>query len=488
MNGCGSSLRLALMAIVATAAHVGAQQAYFNPRDDQYRYLGMVRMKAELHKATEEYDRARELAGRGMLSNAELSERRLAFERVRVDYLQQSLSTLLAAAHLVIDQAIKDRRPDGSLGVTVRVRSVNAQSAADEKARGLIDTSLAAALHPDVIPAVFVSLKAEGGAAGVIISKPYELLMRNVRIGETREARFTLLKDVSDLVVGMSYADKTEERRVLLDNAGAAGATTLRAGQFSLEGDFGATVTYDLVLERATMSGAALRLGIDGLPSAVRYEFRDPDSKSRVVQVRFPDGQTLKRLQLVVSLPSATDGVVRPDAPLKFAATAAGEPVSGPASGAGGRAELELIPRGIARAELRTTSLYYEASPNDSLVMDVAVRNAGSRAIERAAVTMDAAAGWRSRSEPAELTDLRLGESRPVKLILVPKGEASVGDYENRVRVMSLTTDRRLDDEDKIIRVRVASRFGMWATSALLAALTAMTAGVVVAAKRLGKR
>ena len=63
-----------------------------------------------------------------------------------------------------------------------------------------------------------------------------------------------------------------------------------------------------------------------------------------------------------------------------------------------------------------------------------------------------------------------------------------VGDYENRVRVISRGTDRRLDNEDKIIRVRVASAFGMWATIALLLALVGMTAGVVAAARKLGRR
>ena len=471
------------------ATGLRAQQAYFNPRDDQYRYLGMMRARAELRKATEEYDRARELANRSMLSNAELSDRRLAFERVRVDYLQQSLATLLSTAHLVINEATKHRYADGSLAVLVRVQSVSAQSAADEKARALIDTSLEAALQPDVIPTVFLSLKSEGGVSGVIISKPYEVLIRNLKIGEVRDIRFTLLKDVSDLVVGMTYADKTEERRVWLDNAGVAGSTSLRAAQFSLEGDFGAPVTYDLMLERTSMGNAALRLGLDGLPHGIRYEFRDPDSKARVIQVRFPDGQTVKRLQLVLTLPSVSDAAIVPDVALKFGVTAAAGDSSTRSGSAGiSRAALELIPRGVARAELRTTSLYYEVSRGDSVMTDVVVHNAGSRQIERVAVAIDPASGWSARADPSEIGHLGLGEIRTVRLILVPKEAASVGDYETRVRVVSRATDRRLDDEDKIIRVRVTNKFGLWATAALLLTLVGMTGGVVAAAKKLGKR
>ncbi|MDB4913772.1 MAG: Alpha-galactosidase, associated protein, partial [Gemmatimonadetes bacterium] len=477
---------LLLLLCLHATADICAQQAYFNPRDDQYRYLGMMRARAELRKATEEYDRARALADRGMLSPAELSDRRVAFERVRVDYLQQSLATLLAAAHLVINQATKQRYADGSLAVVVRVQSVSAQSAADEKARALIDTSLEAALQPDVIPTVFVSLKSESGLSGVVISRPYEQLVRNLRIGETRDIRFTLLKDVSDAVIVMAYADKVEERRVWLDNAGLSGSVSLRAAQFSLEGDFGAPVTYDLVLDRSNGGTAAMRLGTEGLPRAVRYEFRDPDSKARVIQVRFPDGQNTKRLQLALTLPSASEDALAPDVALKFSVTATpGDSVAHGIRMTPSRADLELIPRGVARVELRTSSLYYETSPKDSVMTDVTVRNVGSRALDRLTVAVDPASGWNARSEPAEITRLGLGESQIVRLTLVPKGSVPVGDYENRVRVISRGTDRRLDNEDKIIRVRVASAFGMWATVALLLALVGMTAGVVAAAKKL---
>ena len=247
-------------------------------------------------------------------------------------------------------------------------------------------------------------------------------------------------------------------------------------------------MTYDIVLERSSMGNSALRLGVDGLPPAIRYEFHDPDTKARVIQVRFPDGQTLKRLQLVVTLPSASEATIVPDVALKFSVTAATGDSVRSGSATASRAALELIPRGVARAELRTTSLYYEMSPRDSVVTEVAVRNAGSRQMERVSVTADPASGWTYRSEPAEIARLGLNETRTVKLIFAPKGSAPVGDYENRIRVVSRTTDRRLDDEDKIIRVRVASRIGMWATVALLFTLVGLTAGVVTAAKKLGKR
>ena len=480
---------VALAASIALhAATLRAQQGAYNPRDDQYRALGLVRAKAELRKATEEYDRAQVLASKGMLATAELSERRLAYERVKVDYLQQSLSTLFASVHLVVERATKRRRADGAMDVTVRLASVTNRSTADEKTRALVDSGLEAALQPDVIPAVFVSLKSEPGPSGITISKPYEAMLRNLRMGEVREIRFGLLKDVGDLVVSTTYADKTDERRVWLDNEGVAGVTSLRAGQFSLEGDFGAQVRYDLQLERTTMGNAAVRLGVAKLPGAIAHEFRDPETKARIVQVRLPEGQTQRKLQLVLSLPSAAEGTLRPDSVVSFSATISRERQRESGDSVIGSALLELIPRGAAHAELRMSSLFFESTPDAPVSTEVAIHNIGSRRLERVRLDVDPAPNWQARVEPDVINALELGEVRRVRLILQPRGTAAVGDYESRVRLSSATLTKRLDDEDKVVRVRVTSRSATWVTIAFFGAIVALAVGVVIAARKLSAR
>ena len=483
----GAGIRCACVCFVA-ATNARAQVSNYNPRDDQYRMLGMMRARAEFRKASEDFERARALSTRGMLSQSDLSERRVAFERVRVDYLQQSVAALLSAAHLSIVRATKERRADGSLAVVVRVHSVNTRSAADETARLLMDSTLETPLRPDVIPSIFVSLKTETGANGVTISKPIERQIRQLELGQESSVEFALLKDVNDVVVSLAYADKVDERRVWLDNAAESDAVAMRAAQFSLEGDFGASVTYDLTLERAHLGSAPVRLKVEHLPASARYEFRDPDTKVRVGQVRFPDGQTSKRLQLVVALPPSADGDLKPDESLKFSVAALTSNSETEKTATATRVALELIPRGVARAELRTTSLYFESAAGDSVTAEATVRNTGSGAIRAVALAADPATGWNAHVVPATLSDLALGEARTIRIVFLPPSDAAVGDYEQRIRVVSKLTGKRLDDEDKIIRIKVSGHSSGYVTIALLSGLAAMTAAIVLASKRLGAR
>ena len=471
---------------ICVSAEAGAQQSAYNPRDDQFRYLGMARAKAELTRAEEEYNRARTLAGKGMLSLAELSDRRVAFERVRIDFLQQSLSTLLGASHLLINAAVKERRPDGSLRVHIELESMGSANAKDAQNLVIADSALGGDVLRDVIPLAFVSMKADAGASGAIISQPYERPLRDLRGGQRRTLEFTLLKDVTEAVVSVAYGDKVEERRVWLGSAGPDGGVVLRASQFSLEADFGGPVAYDVTLERTGSGDAPIRLAVEGLPEAMRYEFRDPDSKARVVQVKLPQGVMSKRLQLVATLPSASEVAIRPDIPLTFEITATPTDVVG--RKAESRLPLELIPRGVAHVELRASSLYFEVAPSDSVVTELAVRNAGSREMQNVLIEAEAPAGWTARVEPREIGTLKLGDTRSVRVVLAPARGVSVGDYEFRVRASSRATARRLDDEDKILHVRIASRFGAWATAALLSALLVMTLVVVQAARKIGRR
>ena len=475
----------AMFLLLACATAAKPQSAY-NPRDDQFRYLGMARAKAELSRAEEEYDRARKLAGKGMLSASELSERRVAFERVRIDFLQQSLSTLLGASHLLINAAVKERRPDGSLRVHIELESIGSATPKDAQNLAAADSALGGDLLRDVIPLAFVSMKADAGAGGAIISQPYERPLRDLRGGQRRALEFTLLKDVSEAVVSVAYGDKVEERRVWLGNAGPDGSVLLRASQFSLEADFGGPVAYDLTLERSGSGDTPLRLGVEGLPDAVRYEFRDPDTKARVVQVRLPQGTMSKHLQLVATLPAASEVAIRPDIPLKFEITVM--PTDAFKGKIASTLPLELIPRGVAHAELRATSLYFEVAPGDSIVTEVAVKNVGSRDMQNVVLEAEAPAGWTAHAEPRELALLRLGETHTAHVTLSPVHGASVGDYEFRLRTVARATSRRLDDEDKILHVRIASRFGVWATAALLTALVLMTLVVVQAARKIGRR
>jgi hypothetical protein len=67
-NPCGSGCDV-LLALLLPAGPVGAQvvQGTYNPRDDQYRVLGLVRAQAEYERAEAQYLRGPELADKQLI-------------------------------------------------------------------------------------------------------------------------------------------------------------------------------------------------------------------------------------------------------------------------------------------------------------------------------------------------------------------------------------------------------------------------------------
>jgi len=416
---------------------------------------------------------------------------------------------------VLIERATKRRAPDGRASVRVTLRNASAAmarplaplapltdgDAASEDAGGGAERALDGELRRAVggeLRNVFVSLKTDPGANGTTISSPYE--RRIARLGRDEEATvtFTLFRDVAELVVAVSVGDRVEERRVFLDRDGGTSRFAVQSTQLSQEVDLGAQALFDLRVVRLGAEGAA-RLAIGGLPAGVSAEFRDPESKARLTQIRFPEGEDERKLQLALTLPLRATSSVRPDVPVHFSVLASDataldslRPIgrTAPSSAAAaGRVDLELVPRGLPRIELRAQNLYHEVVPGDSVVTEVVVRNSGSRPLDGLRLRADPPAGWRAVFTPATLGALPVDAERPVRLVVRPPADAGVGDYETRVRVESAAAaDRRLETEDKLLRLHVADRGTPLGSMTIVAILAAMVGGAGVVGRRWMRR
>lgn len=498
--------RLLLAAAVlaaALAAPLGAQPASgYNPRDDQYRLLGLVRAKAEYEHAETEYGRARELFERQVISDQELAARRAERERARVNYLQQSLAAASVQPHIAVERAVKSRGPDGGSRVRLALRNTTGGAAEAERLEGAIDPALLAQLRSGEAREVYVSLKAEPGPAGAIISAPYERRIARMRSGQAAVLEFGLLRDADEVVVSVGHGGTTEERKIYLEQDASADIVAVQSTQFSQEADLGAQATYDLRLERFTRGRDVFRLAVVGLPRGVAAEFRDPASGARLTQLRFPEGTGQRELQLVVTLPRRAEGGLRADEPVPFWAmvldpesdarlrAAAGTPDEEREAAAlrAGKAKLEIVPRGIGRIEVRAANLYHEIRPGDSVAMEVVVRNAGSQAVTGLRLRADAPQGWEARVDPELVPELAVGAQRRVRVVLAPPRGVTVGDYEARLRTESAAGDRRVEAEDKTLRVHVTSAVNWVGTGLLGILLVGIVAGVVTLGARLVRR
>jgi hypothetical protein len=493
----------ALLLSLALAAAPLAAQNYgnYNPRDDQYRLLGMARAQADYETALREFERARTLRAQNMISDADLERAQSAMAGARVNYLQAALAIVFATPHVVIDRAVKFQRPDGSKVVRLTVR--NEESGAEAgKLGGIIDSTLLRQLRPEEIPNVFLSLKDDSPNGGAIISQPYEARIPVLRFGQPVTLEFRLLRDVDAVTVSASYANQVTDRRVFLEKDQSANIVTMQSSQFSQSGDLGTTVTYDLELERFTSDARGVRLEVGGLPRDIRWEFKDPASGATLTQLRFPEGTTSVRLSLVLSLPYRDGGRFPLDKPLTFWAFALDEAAARLFDQSGrdsltdaqargipsGRVRLELIPRGAGQIELRTTNLYQQVTRGDSVMLEIAVHNTGSRAVSNVRIRPDVQADWRARVIPDLIANVPIeGESR-VRIVLVPPRDVAVGDYDIKLRTDALSADRRVDTEDKTVRVHVAQPANWVGTLALVVLLVGLVGGIVWFGLRLTRR
>jgi uncharacterized membrane protein len=75
-----------------------------------------------------------------------------------------------------------------------------------------------------------------------------------------------------------------------------------------------------------------------------------------------------------------------------------------------------------------------------------------------------------------------------VRLVVHAPADATVGDYEARVRVAAAAADHRLETEDKVLRLHVAARASPLSTLAALALVAAVAVGMTVAGRRWMRR
>lgn len=490
--------------VAALVVAVGWAQNYgnYNPRDDQYRLLGMTRAQTEYETALREFQRVSDLRAQNLVSQSELEQARSRMEGARVNYLQAALAIVFASPHVIIDRAVKFQRADGRKYVRLTLRSENQAGAEGEKLSDIIDSTLLRQLRPEEVPNVFVSLKDDSPNGGAIISSPYEARIPVLRFGVPVTLEFRLLRDVDVVTVSATYANQTSDRRVFLEKDASANIVSIQSAQISQEGDLGTEVRYELQLERFTSDAGGVRLEVGGLPREIHYEFRDPASSARLTSLRFPEGVTSQRLILALSLPQRDAGrfaldraipfwafALDAEAAQRFAALGRDSLTAAEAQSiAAGKVRLELLPRGIGRLEVRAANLYRTIVRGDSVVMDVTLHNTGSRAVQNVRVTADVPPDWRASVAPELVPEVPIdGESR-VHLTIVPPADIGVGDYDARLKTDALSADRSVDTEDKTIRVHVEPPANIAGTILLVVLLLGLVGGVVVFGLKLTRR
>lgn len=489
----------------AAAAVVLAAALSLAAQTQESQSMKLLRLKSaqlslELRKA--DFDRYLKLKEDGLTSESDYAQRQTAYLQAQVDYQQALINFMGSEARISVASAVKYQDRSGKKFVRVALRY------ASKELKELAKLNISAEdLFPldfmKEIKDVYVSLLSEGK----IISDPYEKSVASMPIETERDVTFQLLKDVENLDISVSYTGKTETTSVFLQKGVSANMVTVNSAQFSQEADLESTATYDLSLEKFSGEANVFKLEAVDLPQQITYEFSDPTTSARLSQIKFSEGVTSLKLQLKLFLPKNPDEKVVLDRPLEFYVLALDndqtqklrdiEAAAGGAAGIGldaleglkaGLAKLELIPRGVPKVEVQAVNLYHEIKAGDDIAMDVTIRNTGTRKLNNVRVFCDLPLNWRVEIAPDLIATLEQNKDEVVKIKFLPPDDVSVGDYEPKIRTDALADNRRVESEDKIVRIHITSKANVIGIGALVLLLVGLLVGIVVFGIKLTRR
>ncbi len=463
----------------------------FNERDDKYRILGLKRAKEAYDVARTDYERQKELHEKGLITDVDLEKARSVFSDAEVNYQQSLLAVIFEQQYVTVKSAIKSYEDDGTRHVHLTVANTSKGGAEFEQLLN-VDKELLAALQPDVIHNVYVSLENRDGD---IISQPYEAKIPELRYGNPQTINFTLLQDLDAVTVFIVYANgATRSMSIFLQKDESRNRVAVQSEQFSQEVDLGKSASYDLTLELFSGDANQFALDVLGLPRQISRYFKDAGSEARLSQVKFTESVNTKKATLEITLPDRASDQVVTDKPISFFA------VVYPQSAAErvkrldtdsltekelrnseiGYTRLELVPRGKGVLRVRAPQLYHAIPSDGKVEMYVDLVNEGSHRIDDLEIKADMPLGWTKEIQPDAVSQLPVGEEKRITLQFMPPKDISVGKYEVRLRTAGVSNGQPVLGEDKTVTVEVLQQANVFGTLALVIFILAIVGGIVM--------
>ncbi len=466
--------------------------------DEASLLLDLKKARANYDAAKQKYDNDQRLYNEKAISENEFNKSKNALLSNEVDYQKLILQLISHQSYVIVEQAVKYQAANGNRRVRITLRSASEGNAAYlEQFKEHFDV-FSPEMRSGKIYNIFVSIM--DMADHTIIGSPYEYHIPAMDVGGQATADFDLLKDVESLQVSLNYNNKQNEKNIYLKKDASVNVVDINSMQFSQEADLNSSATYNLSLERFSTSDDVYRLVVLNLPKQITYDFTDENSK--VSQIKFAQGINTKKISLRVYLPDRDDENVKIDEAIKFYVIAltndeytklsninpADVKPEQIAQLSAGSEELEIIPRGKGKIEVRATSLYHETYPGDSISMNITVRNAGSRRLDNIKVTTDSPIGWQIKVAPDLIRSLESEKEQQVHIVITPPIDGGVGAQEVKIKTEALADNRKVDTEDKTIRIQVNAQTSIWGTIALIVLLIGLVVGIVIFGIKLSRR
>jgi uncharacterized membrane protein len=442
--------------------------------------LDLKKARADFQVARQKYENDTKLYDEKAISVNDFNRSRNELLSKEVDYQKLILKLISQQSYITVDQAVKYQNERGDR--KVRITLTSALEGNEEYLKQFEEhfDVFTPEMRSGKIYNIYVSLV--DNESKTIIGSPYEFRVPSIELGKSADADFELLKDAEDLTISLNYNNRKDEKNIYLKKGAGMNQLDITSMQFSQEADLSSKASYDITLERFSASDDVYRLDVKNLPRQITYDLTDGGSK--VTQIRFAQGVNIKKLSLQVYLPDRDDEQVVIDQPLKFQV----EAVSASDGGMAGGEQLEIIPRGKGRIEVRANNLYHETTTGKEVTMDVIVRNGGSRRLDNIKITTEKPLNWETVVVPDIIRSLDPEKEETVKVTIIPPKEGGVGAQEVKIKTEAVADNRKVDTEDKTVRIQVNAATSIAGTIALIALLIAVIGGIVWFGMKLSKK
>ncbi len=341
------------------------------------------------------------------------------------------------------------------------------------------------------------------GAAS--IGKPYEEIIPMLPYGQQKKVTFELLTDVDQAGVKLQYLDQVVTNEIYLEKESLQETPTVVASQFSLEGELGTDVRYDLTLEMLVTSDRNFSLAVTNMPPQINCYFVDAGSGSRLTSVRFTQVASKHSLTLRASIPRKLDVDMidkRIDFQVWVATPAQMELINKlkrqPSDGAlspeqldqigAGRTELSLIPKGAGRLEILINNLYMEIKPQDEVMIRADLYNDGTLTLFNVVPDISPPLRWQAEVEPNKIERMLPEEKQAIRIKLRPGTDVGVGEYEAQIEARGQSGSETIEALERRMKVRINAQTNLTTTLMLVGGLVVLVVGIMIFGVRLSRR
>ncbi len=474
-------------------------QVLYNPNDERFKSLYLEKAQSDYKLQKDTFDRQKILYDKGLISQQEFEQSEAGFKTAQVTYQQAILSLAFEQPHVTIDKAIKYQSKDGLIYVKLTLRNTTSGIIAN----GEKNVESFGDIRTDQLANIYVSLLNDNHA---VVSQPYEAKIGMMKFNEPVTVDFVLLQDLDYVTVKDVYGDKSEERKILLQMDESANRVLITPDQFSQEADLGSQANYTMTLALFSSRSDIYRLSVVNLPRQISWDFVDAQNSegrnTRLSQVKFSQDVNSRQLSLALYLPDRYDGTTfNVDQAVEFFVVAVPRNAEGQTFDDTKKysasdldkmhvsyARLELVPRGVGKIVVQATNYYQEIRPGDKVTMNLTVLNDGTRPLDNIRPHVDAPVNWTPVVTPDLIESLQPGKDQNVVVTLIPPSGLEVGDYEATVKTSAFSSNRRVDGENKSIRIHISSKSNVLGTVIPVMMILGIVAGAVVLGVKTGRK